>query len=256
MSISLALIPAVLTLKVVMNEKDLDNWVENSKINMPTTLKNEEEIIKTLKQAGYKINKYGNYIKTEINGEKEFVTWEKENGIWNVVFSKYDSKEMIVDFIMNLNNKAGREVIYKSIEEMKNRNDNSTTVEKILELPKVEKEIFPTNFGDKDLLLKTLKECGACPKEISNEDIQCNTKECQLIFHKEEDGSYNVEIEDTSSLKNVFHHLSIIDEEYKHNVQEYTYKKVVEKLNETDMYIDNEEVLEDNSILLTVNIGD
>ncbi|EKN36478.1 hypothetical protein CFSAN001627_26723, partial [Clostridium botulinum CFSAN001627] len=67
---------------------------------------------------------------------------------------------------------------------------------------------------------------------------------------------YNVEIEDTSSLKNVFHHLSIIDEEYKHNVQEYTYKKVVEKLNETDMYIDNEEVLEDNSILLTVNIGD
>ncbi len=39
-------------------------------------------------------------------------------------------------------------------------------------------------------------------------------------------------------------------------MQEYTYKKVVEKLNETDMYIDNEEVLEDNSILLTVNIGD
>ncbi len=33
-------------------------------------------------------------------------------------------------------------------------------------------------------------------------------------------------------------------------------KKVVEKLNETDMYIDNEEVLEDNSILLTVNIGE
>ncbi len=93
MSISLALVPAVLTLKVVMNEKDLDNWVENSKINMPTTLINEEEIIKTLKQAGYKINKYKDLIKTEISGENEFITWEKENGIWNVVFSKYDSKE-------------------------------------------------------------------------------------------------------------------------------------------------------------------
>ncbi|OSA77134.1 hypothetical protein B2H86_03045 [Clostridium botulinum] len=256
MSISLALVPAVLILSVAMGAKDFDNWVESSKIKMPTELKNEEEIMKTVELAGYKINKYGNYIRTEINEGKEFVTWEKENGIWNVVFSKYDSKEMIVDFIMNLNNKAGRKVIYKSIEEMENRNDNSTTVKEILELPKVEKEIFPTNFRDKDLLLKTLKECGACPKEISNEDIQCNTKECQLIFHKEEDGSYNVEIEDTSSLKNVFHHLSIIDEEYKHNVQEYTYKRVVEKLNETDMYIDNEEVLEDNSILLTVNIGD
>lgn len=93
MSISLALVPAVLTLKVVMNEKDLDNWVENSKIKMPTTLINEEEIIKTLKQAGYKINKYKDLIKTEISGENEFITWEKENGIWNVVFSKYDSKE-------------------------------------------------------------------------------------------------------------------------------------------------------------------
>ncbi|MBU5299147.1 hypothetical protein KQI45_03510 [Clostridium sporogenes] len=256
MSISLALVPAVLTLKVVMNEKDLDSWVEDSKINMPTTLKDEKEIIKTVKQAGYKINKHGDLIKTEINGDKEFVTWEKENGIWNVVFSKYDSKEMIVDFIMNLNNKAGRKVIYKSIEDMENRNENSTTVEEILGLPKVEKEIFPTNFKDKELLLKTLKECGACPKELSEEEIQCNTKECQLIFHKEDGGSYNVEIEDISSLKNVHHHLSIIDEEYKHNVQEYTYKKVVEKLNETDMYIDNEEVLEDNSILLTVNIGE
>ncbi|NFE20047.1 hypothetical protein [Clostridium botulinum] len=256
MSVSVALIPAVLTLKIIMGSKYFDNWVEDSKIKMPTILTNEKEIIKTVKQAGYKINKYGNLFKTEIKGENEFITWEKENGIWNVVFSKYDSKEMIVDFIMNLNNKAGRKVIYKSIEEMENRNENSTTVEEILELPKVEKEIFPTNFRDKNLLLKTLKEFGACPKEISNEDIQCNTKECQLIFHKEEDGSYNVEIEDTSSLKNVFHHLSIIDDEYKHNVQEYTYKKVVEKLNETDMYIDNEEVLEDNSILLTVNIGD
>ncbi|APF27096.1 hypothetical protein NPD7_2064 [Clostridium sporogenes] len=256
MSVSVALIPAVLTLKVIMGSKYFDNWVEDSKINLPTILKNEKEIIKTVKQAGYKINKYGNLFKTEIKGENEFITWEKENGIWNVVFSKYDSKEMIVDFIMNLNNKAGRKVIYNSIEEMENRNENSTTVEEILELPKVEKEIFPTNFRDKELLLKTLKECGAYPKETSNKDIQCNTKECQLIFHKEEDGSYNVEIEDTSSLKNVYHHLSIIDEEYKHNVQEYTYKKVVEKLNETDMYIDNEEVLEDNSILLTVNIGD
>ncbi len=136
MSVSVALIPVVLTLKVVMNVKDLDNWVENSKINMPTTLKNEEEIIKTLKQAGYKINKYGNLFKTEINGENEFITWEKKKGIWNVVFSKYDSKEMIVDFIMNLNNKAGRKVIYKSIEEMENRNENSTTVEEILELPR------------------------------------------------------------------------------------------------------------------------
>nr|WP_307897037.1 hypothetical protein [Clostridium botulinum] len=83
MSVSVALIPAVLTLKVVMNVKDLDNWVENSKINMPTTLKNEEEIIKTLKQAGYKINKYGNLLKTEIKGEMNllFGKRKKEYGM-------------------------------------------------------------------------------------------------------------------------------------------------------------------------------
>ncbi|EJP6474062.1 hypothetical protein NHI66_003454 [Clostridium botulinum] len=256
MSISLALIPAVLALKVIMGSKNFDNWVEDSNINLPTILTNEKEIIKTVEQAGYKINKYGNLFKIEIKGENEFITWEKKKGIWNVVFSKYNTKEIIVDFIMNLNNTAGRKIIYESIEDMKNRNENSATVEETLELPKVEKEIFPTNFKEKELLLKTLKECRVYPEELSNEDIQCNTKECKLIFHKEDGGNYNVEIEDTSSLKNIYHSLSIIDEEYKHNVQEYTYKKVIEKLNATDMHIDNEEVLEDNSILLTVNIGD
>ncbi|MCS4521225.1 hypothetical protein JTS97_01730 [Clostridium botulinum] len=93
MSISLALVPAVLTLKVVMNVKDLDNWVENSKINMPTTLKNEEEIIKTLKQAGYKINKYGNLFKTEIKGENEFIIWKKKKEYGMLYFQNMIQKK-------------------------------------------------------------------------------------------------------------------------------------------------------------------
>ena len=38
-------------------------------------------------------------------------------------------------------------------------------------------------------------------------------------------------------------------------VQERVYKRVIEKLEETDMFLDNEEILEDNSVVLTVSLN-
>lgn len=255
MSVSLALIPVVLILRVAMGKEKFGDWVESSQIKMPTSFKNEAELVQIVKMAGYDAKKLGNLIKTHINGEKQFLFWEKINGTWTAIFSKYDSQEVIRTFISDLENKAGKKLIYNSSEEINNVIEKPRVVSEIPPLPKVIKETFPTNFVDKTLLLKTLKGYGVFFKELSNEDIQCNVENYILTFHKEGEINYEVEVKGAVSLSSAYQHLTLIDEEYKQNVQEYTYEKVVKKLEENNMYIDKEEVLEDNSILLTINIG-
>ena len=52
----------------------------------------------------------------------------------------------------------------------------------------------------------------------------------------------------------ILKHLSLITEDYKNNVQAYSYERLKENLRLRDFNIENEEVLKDNSILITVNI--
>jgi hypothetical protein len=255
MSLSLVFVPAVLVLRVVMGQEEFNNWTESSQVKMPTSFDNEIELVKTVKMAGYDAYKVGSLIKTHLNAEKQFFFWEKINGKWTAIFSKYDSQEVIRTFISNLESKAGRKLIYNSSDEIMGITEEPRTVSEIPPLPKVNTETYPTNFIDKTLLLKTLNEYGVYCKELSNEDIECSMGNCILNFHKEGQANYEVEIKATVSFESAYQHLTIIDEEYKQNVQEYTYEKVVKKLESSDMYIDKEEVLEDNSILLTITIG-
>lgn len=240
MSISLVLIPAVLVLRVAMGGDKFQSWVESSQIKIPTCFTSEKELVNVVKMAGYDANRIGRLIKTHINGEREFIFWENINGVWNIVVSKYTSQDIIRQFITELENRAEKKVVFTKTNPI---------------VTKSNIEIFPTNIVDKNLLVKTIRDYGINYKEISNGDIQCNIGNCLLTFRKECDSNYEVEVEGTDSLKNAYLHLKLIDEEYKHNVQEYTYTKVVEKLEDKNMYIEKEEVLDDNSIVLTINIS-
>lgn len=255
MSVSLALVPIVLILRVAMGQNKFDNWVESSQIKMPTNFKNEKELVITVKKAGYDANKFGNLIKTHINNKKQFLFWEKINGVWTAIFSKYDPQETTRDFIYKLEKCAGKKLIYNSLQEMNGKVEKPREINEIPELPKLNKEKFPTNFVDKGLLLKTLKDYCINPIELANGNIQCNIQSCILTFYKEGDANYEVDVKGIASLKRVYEELTIIDEEYKRNVQAYTYEKVVKKLKETSMHIENEEIMDDNSIILTINIG-
>jgi len=48
--------------------------------------------------------------------------------------------------------------------------------------------------------------------------------------------------------------LECLDKEYKQNVQSYTYEKLLAGLGANNMTLQSEEVLEDNSILLTIDV--
>ncbi len=114
---------------------------------------------------------------------------------------------------------------------------------------------FETNFMDKSILMKTLEEHGV--QNISENEygqISGNIDSYVLNFERMEcDKPYFVKISclESDNAKEKFEDLT---SEYTLNVQEESYLSIVNKLKENNMEIEDEEVMEDNTIVLTVNL--
>lgn len=113
---------------------------------------------------------------------------------------------------------------------------------------------FDTTIVDCETLLKTLKEHGATHIIESNGDISCECETFHLDFYKMNNNEpYKVKIT-YSEEANIQELMTNLASEYTTNAQEISYKKIKERLNEQNLSIDEEEIYEDNTIVLTVNL--
>ena len=116
-------------------------------------------------------------------------------------------------------------------------------------------EPIPTRFINRDLLLKTITEHGIDASCDDEGVITANCTEGVLVYVPDgEDGAYTVRVNDSFDVDLLASELNDIDVEYDANVQSYTYEHVIENLPD-NMSVEDEQVLEDNSILLTIAVG-
>lgn len=112
---------------------------------------------------------------------------------------------------------------------------------------------YDTVFMDKDLLMKTLEEHGATDFEEVDGKIICKVDDFSLEFSKNENEPYKMNVTCTCT-DNLGETVEDINAEYALNVQEESYLKLKERLAQQKLQIEEEEILEDNSIMLTVNL--
>lgn len=111
---------------------------------------------------------------------------------------------------------------------------------------------YKTIFKDDKLLIKTLKEHGLQKITQSKDSIYGVLDTLNFEFVKNFDGIFEMHITHTEN-----EDLSIVNElkdEYEINAQEQSYIKIKNNLEKQNLSIETEEVLEDNSIMLTVNL--
>ena len=115
-------------------------------------------------------------------------------------------------------------------------------------------EKIPTAFADGELLLQTLREHG-CRVDAVNENKYVVVTACgNLRYEREEIGApFYLMLDEVSDVRGLMENIRTLEVEYGRNVQEYTYNHIKENLTD-DMKIVSEEVLEDDSLLLTINI--
>lgn len=241
MSVSLTMIPVALALRVVMGKEGFNNWIQSNEVLKKTTFKSERDLIVTVKKCGYDAEKWGGSIKTHFQGGKDFFFWELRDGVWYAIFSKYDSVERINQLMVQLEKLSGKGIFNENEEEL------------VIKRP--QRAIFPTNFRDRNLLIKVLVDNGMEPQELEDGKIICDLGSAKIQFFQENNDSIvTVEIIQGADMQSIFKHLWVLDDEYKSNVQNLVYENLLEKVEEKGLKIEEEQVLEDNSIVITLNI--
>ena len=119
-------------------------------------------------------------------------------------------------------------------------------------------QVYETPFLDNELLVRTLEEYGI--KIVKNEE-NCVTGEIERVkmnFVREDKSQpYKMSMKFPSDCDKMQEEIAQnLYEEYGSNTQEETYIKIKEKIENTNMYIEDEEILDDDSIVLTININD
>ena len=122
------------------------------------------------------------------------------------------------------------------------------------EMQEILKKEFTTTIKDKDTLIKTLEEHGAVDIEDRDNTVMCRCEAFYLTFTKNDAESPYVMtaiFNDEYGLEDLAKDLG---EEYAINAQEASYNKIKERLEERNMTISEEEVYEDNTIVLTIDL--
>lgn len=236
MSVSLALLPIALAMRIVMGKENFENWVESNQVRVPTNFGSELDLSRTVKKAGYDTIKFGSSIKTHLQGDKMFFFWDLVDGKWQAVFSKQHQQAILDRFMADVERAAGHKVF-----------GGTNLLEQ--HLPQ-----YPTNFCDGALLIKALAEFGGKPSRSDNGQIICQIENSIMVFTQTDNEPYRVEFTNTPALEDVYHYLSNIDEDYKRCVQTAVYEKLKSRAQLRNMTIESEEVMEDNSIVITLNV--
>ena len=258
MSINIFMIPFVLAVRAIMGKEKFDAFVRGQERLFPTSLKNENELAELLDNAGYDMLEYGRIRKTHF-GTDNYFWWEIRNGVWTAVFTKSDNSIEVNEVLERLKVAGGKNIFLNPeiVQILTNQTKIETKTKTAAAQKTVEikpQAVYPTNFTDRELLLKTLSEYRLMPKE-KNGLITCETNFGKLSFKKGIDEYYDISIYEANDISKANLQLQYIDDEYKKNVQDYTYNRVIEQINESgNMVLENEYVEEDNTIVLTIGL--
>lgn len=115
-------------------------------------------------------------------------------------------------------------------------------------------EGIDTVFADREILLKTLNSYDCCIDVISENEYLVKTN-CGNIRYARDDTAqgFKMYINDIKDIDGLLENIRSFEIDYGRNVQSYTYNHIKENLSE-GMTIVDEEVLDDDSLLLTINV--
>lgn len=206
-----------------------------------TNLKIQTNIKKDELRPLLKAAKYGFY---EANGQTPLrnsyatLNWVENDGFYVAEFSGQNNtaitKEAEIIF-RKMNIAAGRD--------LRKVNDVFTTV-----------YTYNTNYTDKGVLINTLYEHGATEISENDDVVTCKLFNMEMKYYRQESGAYSLDITQITNESQCQDVINDLNEEYGLNIQEVTYNKIKERLQQENLQLESETVLDDNSIVLTIEI--
>lgn len=196
-----------------------------------------EELKFLLKIFGYDFNEVTS--QTSLKMSSNIIDWELKDGMYSAHLKNIKASHLrgeVEHLFLAMNNKMGRDVRI-----INNKTSFTYT--------------YNTNYTDKGVLINTLTEHGAKNLSESNGIISCELFGMVMKYSKEDDSeAYKLVIERVTDKSECEGLISDLNDEYGLNIQEITYKKILERIGSQNMRLESEEVLDDNSIVLTIEV--
>ena len=248
MSVNIALIPLALAMYVVMGEEKFNAWAKSFEKLKTTSYTDIEQIKKYIIDAGYDVVEHWGILKTHFKTNKnDWFTWEIREGKLCAIFSIYDNENLINTFINDI-------LKVSNINIFSEHSKSNIKTEHTNGAPKITEQVFQTKFADEKLLVKTLEDIGFnC--ENKKGIITCCSDNYTLNFYKNDKNNYEFQVSGNISNKDAYLKYKDVDRHYGEIVQKETVDSVKQKVkNSKSMKIENEEILEDNSVVLTIEV--
>ncbi len=222
-----------------MGSKKFEEWVKSQQITKFTNFESHDEAKKYVKKAGYNYemiatNRYL-YVKTHIGNE--VIYWIDEKGKVAFAVSVNVNKQLLATFMKKVEAIVGRPCFFDSV---------SAT--------KIPEYNFATIFTDKSTLQQALKNLGLQAIQ-TGDNLTFEIPKCRIELYTTKNSAYEFKAVGYADLKDIHKYFSKIETEY----EKITQKKICENIKtkvmkSPTMQLEQEEVLEDNSILLTIKI--
>lgn len=248
MSVSLVLLPVALAMYVVMGKENMDKWIDSMQTKIQTQFASKDELVACVRKAGFDANDFGGMVKTHLKGESLFFFWQLIEGKWVAVFGKNDPQPEIKHLIREVEAAAGKPVF---VWEESNVSGLGPAKRRVRVM---DKKLFPTNFRDKELLLRVLAEYSLNPTVDSAGTITCTGSGIKFVFTQQNDQPFVVEVLKAPSLNAIYDSIAVLDAGYAKTVQADAVRNVKNSLQERGLTLENEEILQDNTVVLTVQI--
>ena len=134
----------------------------------------------------------------------------------------------------------------------------STSLSTLLALqgkPLGDLEPLETQFADETLLLQTLREHGMNVQTNGNGEYLVQT-DCGRLHYlrKEANGPYYLQIENVTNMAGLLESIDSLENEYGRNVQKFTYDRVLHSIRDYGMSVEEQTVMEDESIVLRLRV--
>lgn len=220
--------------------KKFDEWMRSQEIRKYTNFEDETELKKYIKKAGYDWSEtytmLYRYVKTHITKEYPIYWIYEQNKLVASVSADID-KKVLGNFTNAIAHVAGRPCFFDSISETKTPVYN-----------------FPTIYTDKAVLKQTLKNLKISAIEERGK-LSFEIPNCLIELKSSKNGAYEFKATGYADLKEIHRYFAKIESEYERVVQSNICKNIKSKIAQNpSMKLEQEEVLEDNSVLLTIRV--
>lgn len=246
-----------------MGAKAYDEWVKSRQARYFTWFLSEKEIRELLEKIGYDFVRIDTekfyYLKTHIGiDDWDCIWWVLKDGEMQAVVNISVDSEYMHGFIKKVEKYLNKKCFFESKKEKNQFKKKGYILEKEPEPEKIVEPIpeytFPTIYTDTNVLKYALKNSGITA-QAQGDNFEFTLDGFSASIYKSGGSNYEFKIVGKCNLEKIHGYFRKIETEYNKIVQYNICENIKSKVEKSPtMQLEQEEVLEDNSVLLTIRV--